>query len=304
VGEHVRVLDTHFPWTDTSLLDLLQHTPHLNELTIQIGDWLTDHAFEQLGQRCPQLCKLVLRTSPITQAAMVGLGRHCQQLKYLELGRCDQLGWDMFTALASCPLVEVSILLCDLLLNSTSAATTFYVGLNALAAQHGLQFLRIVERMPSLPYHAHPQFDPTVTWPQLTFFSMEKSLTLNEAQAIALIQSHPSLTFFSLQGGDLTDATLDAVINNKALSNTLGAIGILENPSITASGICRLAQHCPLLYNINIKGCGLVPSDFPEFLWPHFNLDDDGGGGLAFVDWVDMELIDLIRQHGKLNNSK
>ncbi|ORZ11553.1 hypothetical protein BCR42DRAFT_421324 [Absidia repens] len=278
VGSHVRVLDTSFEWTDVTMLALIKHLPHLDTLKIMNGQGITDDSFQWLGPSCPQLTTLHLRDSPITQTTMVSLGQHCKHLKYLTLGECPHLGSDLFSALVDCPLEEIDIQECHLGGADTDAwreqpATeqqqqeqeridaAHKQGMVDLLKLRTLKKLRFSQTH-SFPFHLSPEYDPTTVWPHLTSLNLDTAQSLDEPHAIAFLKTHPALTDVSLDGSHLSDAFLDAIITYAR--HTIDALGLHDQPRITAPAIRRLILACPQLGVVTMYDCGIVGRDFPE----------------------------------------
>ncbi|CAO3596645.1 unnamed protein product [Absidia cylindrospora] len=292
LGQHIRFLEFGSFLTDVQFLDIMQHVSHLESIQITNAPHITDISFEHLPRQYPHLTYLCLHESPITRRSIVALGKHCSQLGEINLERCTNLGCDLFSALATWPLLEnLTISLCNLNgMNNTLVAEETTLD---MIACHGLKHLFIQE----LPFDfsrcittTHDR-DGNLAWPHLTHLFLNTRSTLNDSQVIAFIQSHPHLEELELTGGTLTDATLDAIAMN--LPGIL-CVGVSGNRRITSGAVRRLVQNCPELASVLLVGCRLPAEDFPEQRRDSsFEWDLDGN---SFVAFLDGDAPDMIRQ--------
>ncbi|ORZ19786.1 hypothetical protein BCR42DRAFT_449479 [Absidia repens] len=242
----------------------MQHVSQLEFLEITNGPHITDTSFEYLPQQCPHLMYLSLHKSPITLQTIVALGEHCPQVGTISLERCTNLGYDIFSALATWPSLEdLAISLCDLN-GMGDTLVTEETALDLIACK-GLKRLFIQE----------------IRW---TFRD-----ALPPPTVIAFIQSHPHLEELELTGGTLTDATLNAITMHLP---GITKVGMSGNRQITSRAVRRLVQNCHELGFVALDGCGIPADDFPELGEVYLEFDDDGND---FVLCLDGNAPDKIR---------
>ncbi|ORZ11552.1 hypothetical protein BCR42DRAFT_421322 [Absidia repens] len=262
VGRHVRVFDNNCEWTEMTLTAVIQHLPQLEKLRIVNGQGVSDQSFKHIARSCPHLTTLFLLDSPITDVAMMALGQHCKQLKHISLGRCPHLRTDFFLALADCPLKEIELSECNLMttISSNHNNNNNNRGMEALVAQHRLKKLRFLDtKTPPLPIVDN---QIATVWPAMHHLCLTSYQALaNETQTILFLQSHPHLSMLRLEGGHLSDMTLDTIIQYLP---QIAHVGLHGQTRVTAQGIRRLILACSQLTLVSLKGSGMVGTDFPE----------------------------------------
>ncbi|CAO3601110.1 unnamed protein product [Absidia cylindrospora] len=274
-GQHVQRLNLRALRSDRILLLMMKHLSHLNLLNIVDASRITDTSIKQLPTHCPNLTQLHLGKAVINDLSIQILAQHCHHLHILTLNNCPSLTCNLFSALIGTSLTALTISVDRSTMNDWMAPTHE-------AATAALKHLTRLNRLTRLSITGAPlpftQLLLTATtninpdtgkrrhraWPHLVDFSTDEFGTtraIGDEQLITFIKSRPRLTRFSFAGGRMTDALLEAIATYLP---KIRYLGLINHPELTARAVRRLIQHCPLLNDMELDGCGFFGYQFPE----------------------------------------
>ncbi|CAO3596636.1 unnamed protein product [Absidia cylindrospora] len=291
LGQHVQFVRLEDFLMSTQFLKLMQHVSRLESLLLDSLPRITDTCFENLPRQYQHLTYLSLHEIPITRRSIVALGEHCPQLSHVSLMDCRKLGFDIFSVFTTWPsLNNLFITHCNLsdasFLNGIYNRPVTEEAALGLVGCHNLKHLIINDDSCDFTRCIATTHDRAGnrTWSNLTSLYLNQCRTLNDAQAIAFIQSHPHLDGLGLIGGTLTDATLDAIL---VTLPDIKNVHMNYNSGITSDGVRRLIQNCHKLRSVHISGCQILANDFPEVDYDQDSLD----GELEEDEWDDESIF-------------
>ncbi|CAO3593746.1 unnamed protein product [Absidia cylindrospora] len=272
-------------WTDIHLAKLMPYLRGLEDLTIDQPNnnhnrtEISDASLTTLSRHCPKLRSFHVHGSyRLESSTFELLGQHAHQLRAFTLYETYPNPLNLL--LAELPRLE------DL---TIYAKDWRHFPSTELKQIHQLTHLTIYNsddiygRSPGLALsHFNNDTMTGVAWPHLTHFTFlnGNSTTLNDAQLIPFLQSHPQLLCLKLRGGDYTDHALDAI------PPLVSSLHLERNENITGAAARRLIQNKPRLTSVTFVACDyLIASAFPELpIMYQIKVE------------LDQKLIDKIRQ--------
>ncbi|CAO3601078.1 unnamed protein product [Absidia cylindrospora] len=309
-------------WTDDEFLLVMQHTTHLERLSMNTPINITDRSLKHLPRHCPRLNDLELTIVPIAQPTMDALGQHCHQLTRLTLHDCNDLGPDTFSSLMPCPLTCLNIegppaglttttkVIKDLVSHGFDQLTHLTLG-NSKFDDINNEFISNLLSLAATPD----------TWPRLTHLWISCYIPRDRdtiyghgafaSGLVRFLQSHGGgLEHLGLVSGQYNDSVLDAIGAIRPPPPRLTSLSLVASKKITARGVRRLVQQWPMLSSVSLGSCLKMTLDkFPEVTNNndiiHFPIGSSSTR--SQVQRLDEEATRMIRQgsnHGvsQLNN--
>ncbi|ORX54624.1 RNI-like protein [Hesseltinella vesiculosa] len=282
LGHFVRQLVFHESPSDAILSLFIQNAHLLEELVITKAIHITDHSMMDLARSCQQLKKLHLEHANITHRSIHFLGQTCPRLSILILRTCSKLSPFTLLPLAHCPLAYLDLSGCRWLTTDDTALDLLpFDNLTHLELMccrtiqaSFLQFLSTPQQRTSRPVAqstnrtsataASTSTTTTTTMiplPNLSFFALTGNADMEDYAIIAFVQSHTLLQELHLLQCDITDASLLAIQTSLPL---LHGLDISYCEHVSPIGVRRLIRHHTSLLMIGLHGCRLPLSAFPE----------------------------------------
>ncbi|CAO3593638.1 unnamed protein product [Absidia cylindrospora] len=254
-GHHIKRLELDFiTCTDTELLLLMTHIPHLETLSLANPNGtdtylpITSTSLQHLPRYCSKLTSLSLSHIRLSEATIRAVGQHCHQLTKLELYCVVGLRDDFLSALSNCPLKKIRY--CHvgerILTEKLVMDMTRFQDLTELN-------LTIFEPSSVIMTIAN---NTTAPWPRLKILNLGQCDAIDDATFICFIKSHPHLQVIRLDGATLTDASLDAM----AVSlRDLRRLILIKVNSISSGGVRRwIHNSCQRLVSAKFQDCDQI----------------------------------------------
>ncbi|ORZ05247.1 hypothetical protein BCR42DRAFT_443852 [Absidia repens] len=301
--KYMQELELYTQWTDSPLMQLMSRVgPQLEKVTMFRGQLASGTCLQALACYWPRLTQLRLGYHNVTLDSMVAIAQHCPHLRDLLFFRCRHLSSNLFT-----PFVEAAaandrcarLEKIDLITAGEDPPWTYQTVLDL--AQFPMMTSFTINARPALIQ----DLLTTVIWPHLTHLELDCIVEMGrdddddddgsgDALVIPFLQKHCQLKCVSLLAMSITNATLDAMATY--LPDITG-LDLRGNACLTVRGVRRLVRQSRHVAWVDLLGCNISSSEFPEAYY-ELDLDDPSIDSELYLDPDGVDEIQRIGPQG------